>query len=113
MIEVFAIPSRGEYQAEEQDSPFEEIMDLEMIQQLEPIEDSWAINENDHVVHLDKDCSLCSDIDIGSEDTWSVEESDSDCAFITDSEENVASESEEVVSQKSWEINTEWKKYFV
>ncbi|CAB0035679.1 unnamed protein product [Trichogramma brassicae] len=56
MIEVFAIPSRREYQAEEQDSPSEEIRDLEMIEQLEPMEDSWAIDENDHVVHLDKDC---------------------------------------------------------
>ncbi|KAL7299241.1 hypothetical protein TKK_0007835 [Trichogramma kaykai] len=55
MIEVFDIPPRREYQAEEQDSPSEEIMDLEMPEQLEPMEDSWAIDENDHVVHLDKD----------------------------------------------------------
>uniref|UniRef100_A0ABD2VXM1 Uncharacterized protein n=1 Tax=Trichogramma kaykai TaxID=54128 RepID=A0ABD2VXM1_9HYME len=56
MIEVFDIPPRREYQAEEQDSPSEEIMDLEMPEQLEPMEDLWAIDENDHVVHLDKDC---------------------------------------------------------
>uniref|UniRef100_A0ABD2W7G0 Uncharacterized protein n=1 Tax=Trichogramma kaykai TaxID=54128 RepID=A0ABD2W7G0_9HYME len=78
----------------ERTASMEEVAILEEIQhQMDNAsQSSWSRDDAGRLVHQNKDCSICSDIEIGSKDTSSTEEDSCDY---------------------SWEMNTEWKKYFL
>ncbi|KAL7306265.1 hypothetical protein TKK_0001699 [Trichogramma kaykai] len=68
---------------------------------------SWSFDGNRQFIPPNKECSDCSDMDIGSDDTWSTDEAAGECSMSFSLGELESSR------QKSWELNTEWKQYFM